>query len=151
MAPSPDVAVRGHSQLRVTVLLADSAQADPSGKVHLLGLGWTRTGVPTGPVAVVVLLRLEEPVEAGRPHEVGLELVDAEGKTASFTSSGGSIRLTAKVEPSPDALAELPVVAPVVLQLGGLPLAAGQTYTWRVSVDGQYDEDWTASFTTHGA
>ncbi len=133
--------------MRVNVLLGDSAQADPSGKVHMLGLGWTRTGVPTGPMAVVVLLRLEDADEARQQHEVELELVGPEGAPAVLVP-GGALKLTAKIEPDPEAKVDLPVVAPVVLQLGGLPLAAGHTYTWRVLVDGKQDDDWATSFAT---
>ena len=48
---------------------------------------------------------------------------------------GKSLKLTAEVEPSPEAVVELPAVAPVVWQLGGgIPLAADQTYILRASV-----------------
>lgn len=136
--------------MRVTVLLADLAQADSVGKVHMIGLGWTRTGVPAGPMAIVALLRLDDVEETSQPHEVGFDLVDASGKQVSMTPGGKSLKLTAKVEPSSEAPIELPAVAPVVWQLGGgLLLDVGQTYTWRITVDGKQHEDWTASFATH--
>lgn len=135
--------------MRVTVLLADSAQADPSGKVHLLGVGWTRTAVPTGPVAIVVLLRMESVDEARLPHHVELELIDGENSPMKFLPGPGTTRVTATIEPNPAADIELPAVAPIVLQLGPLDLPVDKTLTWRVTVDDKRDDGWTAPFTTH--
>ncbi len=42
--------------MRIHLLLADSAQADPTGKVHALGLGWTVTSTPTPPAALIATI-----------------------------------------------------------------------------------------------
>lgn len=137
--------------MKVNVLLADSAQVDPGGKVHALGIGWTRTTAPTNPMAVVVLLDLDDQETAEKSHEVLLELIQADGKPASIGPANNHVRLTAKIEPQPGSSVEIPIVAPVVVQLGPLDLAANEAFTWRATVDGVTHEDWAASFLTHQA
>lgn len=64
--------------MRATVLLADSAQSDPAGKVHALGLGWTVTSTPTPPMALVVLIEVDW-TEANRKIPFKAELLTADG------------------------------------------------------------------------
>jgi len=49
------------------VLLADFAQADASGKVNALGLGWSLTGTPIPNHAVVIMLKVGWD-ETNKPH-----------------------------------------------------------------------------------
>ena len=45
------------SPLEVHLILCDAAQAE-SGKVHMLGAGWSITGSPSAPHAVAVLIKV---------------------------------------------------------------------------------------------
>jgi hypothetical protein len=66
-------------------------------------------------------------------------------------SSSGFRRLEfdATIEPKAGMIVELPAVAPIVIQLGNLPLKAGEAYTWSVAVDGESNPDWSVNFTTN--
>jgi hypothetical protein len=44
--------------VEVKLILCDSAVADPSGKVHMLGAGWPVTGVPAAPHAIALLAKV---------------------------------------------------------------------------------------------
>lgn len=62
--------------MKLVAFLADAAQADPQGKLHALGVGWTTLPTPTSPLAVVALADFsadETPIDAS----VTFELLDA--------------------------------------------------------------------------
>jgi hypothetical protein len=65
--------------VRVSLLLADSAQADQSGKVHALGLGWTTTTTPLPPFALVIFLDIDWD-ETNQPHNLRCELLSEDGE-----------------------------------------------------------------------
>jgi hypothetical protein len=44
-----------------------------------------------------------------------------------------------------------PLDAPFAINYGAVPLAPSARYEWRLSVNGQMDEDWTLPFTTRAA
>jgi hypothetical protein len=46
------------SPVLAKLILCDYAVADPAGKVHMLGAGWSLTSSPTPPHAVVVLMKI---------------------------------------------------------------------------------------------
>ncbi|GAA1022086.1 MULTISPECIES: DUF6941 family protein [Amycolatopsis] len=136
--------------MRVNVLLGDSAQVDVGGKAHVLGMGWTKTGVPTGPMAVVVLISLDDEAEVTKPHDVVIKLMDQRGEVVDLSAVGARrMEFEAKIEPRPDVQVELPSVAPIAIQLVGLQLSPGESYVWQVDVDGRSESAWSASFTTH--
>lgn len=135
--------------MRVNVLLSDAAQADTNtGKIHALGLGWTRTPVPTGPMAVIVLVSFDNEVEAGLSHEITVTLTDTEGQPVSL-SGISSLQAKATIDRDKDAQIKWPITAPLVMQIRpGLPLEPGQTYHWRAAIDGKTEETWFAGFIT---
>lgn len=141
------------STMRVTLLLCDAAQADPSGKVHILGAGWSITQVSAGnplpPHAVVAIIYVPWN-EANRPHLARLQLEDADGRLVEVETPNGPVPLVHEQQfevGRPAGVPEgIPLETPVVVNIGpGLPLSAGR-YTWRLEIDGRSQQDWVASF-----
>lgn len=139
--------------MKVTVLLADAAQSDPTGKTHVLGLGWTAIDAPTThPIAVLVLVTFEGREEAGTaPHEVTLRLNAGDGTPFELPDTGQPLVLTAglELEAHSDGMSDGPVTAPFAVNIGpGLPLEPGQQYRWEAEVDGRADQRADVAFAT---
>ncbi|MEV6908591.1 hypothetical protein [Amycolatopsis sp. NPDC051071] len=136
--------------MKVNVLLGDAAQVDAGGKIHVLGLGWTRTTSPTGPMAVVVLLELGDAPEVNRSHDATIVLVDERGERVDLSRFGVPAGgFTVSIDRKPDGVADGPIIAPIVLQTGPLPLEGDRKYRWSVSVDGESEPSWYAAFATN--
>lgn len=136
--------------MRATVLLADSAQSDPAGKVHALGLGWTVTSTPTPPMALVVLIEVDW-TEANRKIPFKAELLTADGHNVTAQGLLGEQPISLEGEFEAGRPAGIPpgtpLSVPLAVNLGpGLPLTAGQRYEWRVNLDGRTEASWSASF-----
>lgn len=140
----------------VNVVLADTGQQDPYGKTHLLGAGWSTTQV--GPAGLVpdqaVAVFIEVPWDrCNRELAFLLQLIDADGRPVQLPSAEDESAAAIQVEsvvtatPPPGAPNGTPGTASFFVHLqGGLPLAAGQRYSWQVSLDGETDDSWRASF-----
>jgi hypothetical protein len=136
--------------MQAVVLLADSAQTDPSNKLHALGLGWSVTTTPTPPAAVAVLMKVPWH-QTNTRHQLLLRLVDADGRPAPppTESSPGPLVIEAEFEVGrPAGLPEgMAIDQSFTVVLGpGLPLDAGEVYEWRLDIDGQHEEGWSARF-----
>jgi len=138
--------------VRAIVLLADAAAADQtSGKVHLLGAGWTITGSPLPAHAVVALVGVPWD-QTNRQHSIRLALLDADGRPVRAPAAADG-------EPAPVALeGKLEVGRPPGVPLGsvidapfvvsfppGLPLSPGR-YVWQLEIDEETQEGWSAGF-----
>jgi hypothetical protein len=140
--------------VKVNVVLADYGQSDPQGKVHLIGAGWSMTAV--GPKGLTpdscVAVFLEVPWDkCNRELPVEVQLVDEDGNAVIIHTPAGDqpVHLTNPlvIATIPGAPNGSPGCGAVVLNLqGGLPLAPGHWYTWRVSVDSELRDDWSARF-----
>jgi hypothetical protein len=139
--------------VKVHLLLADAAQTDGLGKLGALGLGWSITGTPAPPHAVVLLLRLGW-AETFQPHRVELALVTADGEAVTVPeaepgSSPAAVRIVFDLEVSrPVGLPEgSEVDHNIAFNLGaGLPFDAGARYEWRLTIDGKREDDWAVPF-----
>ena len=134
--------------MRATLILADSAQVDPAGKVHLLGGGWSITGSPLGAFAVVVLIAVEWS-ETNEPHRAVLRLEDADGRVVSIAGDEPSA-IQQEHDFEVGRPAGVPVGSsvdvPVVWNFGpGMPLPTGR-YLWRLEIDGETREPWSLPF-----
>ena len=141
--------------MEALVLLADAAQVDPAGKIHLLGGGWAVTGPAMPPHAVVALVDVPWDL-TGRPHTVTLELIDADGNVVAVPNPDGTelVRIVQQVEVSrPDDLPSgVELRVPVVVEIGaGLPCVPGQRYRWQVEVNGETRAHWSAGFFVRAA
>lgn len=134
------------SPIEAQLILADAAQADPSGKVHILGAGWSRTSSPTAPQAVVVLMKIPwDRANQKLPRKV--ELLDADGHPVEIDTLEGSQRIAQEgsIEvgrPAGVAAGSL-LDAAFVLNVPGLPLEPGR-YEWKLTVA---EETLASSFT----
>lgn len=136
------------------VVLADVGQVDPAGKLHLLGAGWSQTGVgpngltPDFAVAVFVTVPWDQ---CNKELEVSLELVTDDEQAVTVNTPNGEQPIVIKqgVVVSPPAGA--PNGSPgqhamLVGVQGGLPLRPGSWYKWRVRVAGEQEPGWHARF-----
>jgi len=134
--------------MRAIVLLADSAQVDAQQKVHALGQGWTITSTPT-PAAAVCVFILVPWTATNQKHRFTLRLVDSDGQDVAG-AEGQLLRIEGEFEMGrpPGTKPGGALTQPFVLNVPpGLALSAGESYAWRMDIDGHHDEDWSAQFT----
>jgi len=150
-------------EARACIILGDYANADAAGKLNLLGGGWqvtrlTQAGL-TGPLALVALIEVP-PQYAGTEFAVSLTLLGEAGeqvKVPTPTGSYDALRIAQLVK------AEIPNVPGVLLHgkvwsrvqvilnfANGLPLQAGQAYSWKLDIEGSDNDQWRANFMVAG-
>jgi hypothetical protein len=126
---------------QATVVLADFAEADANGKVHILGAGWSVTGPDPSPQAVVVFLKVPAS-QTGAPVAVALRLLDPSRNVVVIPGMSGpqpleiSGQVIAKV-PTEDWDTTRDLGASFVVNIAPLTLAAGSVYSWVCEVDGK--------------
>lgn len=125
--------------MEATLLLANSAEAhSQNGMVNALGLGWSVTGTPTPPAALVLMVKVPWDQTNVR-HKVELALVDQDGHPATINDQGDIIRIDGSFEAGRPAgiIPGTPIDAAVVINLSaGMALTPGAAYQWRVEIDG---------------
>lgn len=132
------------SPIEAHVILCDAAQAEPTtGKMHMLGAGWSVTTTPTGPHALAIMLRIPWD-RSNQKIEVRAKLVDSDGEPVELGSPKQQIGQDFVVE-----VGRPPGVAPgsmlpasFAVTVPPLPLALGR-YQWRVAVA---DQEFAISF-----
>lgn len=131
------------SPIEATMLLADAAVADPTGKIHMLGAGWSVTSSPTAPSAVAVFFRIPWD-RTNKKIPTTLELRDADGQPVLI---GGSqtIRIEQEVEVGRPAGLNpgTPIDASFQVTVGPLPLSPGR-YEWHLTAA---EGEWSIGFT----
>ena len=130
------------SPIEAVLLLCDAAQADPFGKLHMLGAGWSITSSPTAPCAVAVLLKIPWD-RSNQQIPTSLTLADADGSPVVLPDVG-VLRAESVVEVGrPPGLAHGSMIdASFQLSVGSLPLQPGR-YQWRLDVG---DQNFTVAF-----
>ena len=123
--------------MRASIILCDFAEQDqPSGKVHMLGAGWSVTGPAPAPQAVVVLIKIEW-TEANRPHDFALRLTDGDGAVVHIPTPAGTqgMEFAGKLEVGrpPGIPHGSEIDTSFVVPLQPLPLTPGQRFTWRLN------------------
>ncbi|MGF1663894.1 MAG: hypothetical protein ACFCVG_15780 [Kineosporiaceae bacterium] len=137
--------------MRVTLFLADAAQPEQAtSKVHALGAGWSVTGSPTPPMAVVALIKVPWD-QANTQHVARLELVDADGQPVTVQGPAGAQALKVEqvfeVGRPPGLPRGIEIDHSICVNLGpGLPLQPGMSYQWRLTMDGDEDTAQVATF-----
>lgn len=128
------------SLLDIQLILCDAAQADPNGKVHMLGAGWSITTTPTTPQAIAILIKVPGDLADQQISGI-LQLLDTDGHPVELEISPG------KKEPIENEF-ELEVGRPrglkhgrmidaaMVLNIGPMPLSPGR-YQWRLTMNDQ--------------
>ena len=126
---------------QATVVLADFAEADANGKVHILGAGWSVTGPDPSPQAVVVFLKVPAS-QAGSPVAVALRLLDPSRNVVVIPGMSGpqpleiSGQVIAKT-PTEDWDTTRDLGASFVVNIAPLSLGPGSVYSWICEVDGK--------------
>lgn len=133
------------SPLAIQMILCDAAVADPAGKVHMLGAGWSQTGSPTAPQAVVLLMKIPWD-RANQKIPLKLQLLDADGNAVFVEGTNGPQALMSEgqveVGRPPGMPHESLLDAAFVLNVPPMPLGLGR-YEWRLEMAQQ---GLTASF-----
>jgi hypothetical protein len=126
--------------IRAHLVLADFAETDSSGKVHLLGGGWTALRGGAGPHAVVAFLKVPTD-QADKAITVTLRLVSKESRMVVEQLGPGGIQrleitgqVVLNIPPDWDQSVDLDAI--FAINLGPLLLSAG-TYTWVAEIDGK--------------
>jgi hypothetical protein len=125
--------------MQASLTLADFAETDASGKVHILGAGWSVTGPQMGPQAVVGFIQVP-PDHVGGTISFTLRLADRAGEVVEVQGPAGMLpmELGGQVEVGEpdewDGTSDLNVAFAVNVTL---PLPQGSSYTWSLEVDGK--------------
>lgn len=139
--------------MRATILLADAAQAI-SGKLYILGGGWSITG--PDPVPFSVAVKIEVPWDqANVSHDVRLELLDGDGRLVLLPHDPDAepqplvIDGAVEVGRPPKLLPGTPLDSVLAINFPtGLPLDPGHRYEWRLFINDETRHEWTVGFTT---
>ena len=139
--------------MRVTMLLCDAAQV-ADGKLFVLGGGWSIAGPTMGPSALA--LKLEVPWDQTNvQHHWELFLVDADGQPVVVDTEAGrqaiEVRGDFEVGRPPGVPMGASLDVPIAVNLPPLPVAPGNRYEWRLTVDGEAREGWGVAFSTMAA
>jgi hypothetical protein len=139
--------------MKVTMLLADHAQA-AEGKLNILGGGWSITGPDPAPHAIAMLIQVPWD-QTNRAHQFRLELLDADGDPVMVPTPDGEqplfIEAGFEVGRPPGVKPGTPLDVPFALNLGPNPIPPGGRYEWRLTIDGEHDQDWSLAFSTRPA
>lgn len=139
--------------MKAILMLADSAQTDPAGKVHALGLGFSVVTTPAPPIALVAVIDIPWD-QTNTKHGLVIELLDADGQVVSFESGPmgnplPAVHVEAEIEAGRPAglAAGTPIRQSFAIQIGpGMPLAPGQKYEFHMSINGEHLDSWLATF-----
>jgi hypothetical protein len=138
--------------VRVSLFLADFAQAEQTGKVNALGLGWTTCPTPLPALSLVIFLDIDWD-ETNKPYKLMCDLLTEDGQPAMIPGPFGPqpIHFEAQAEAGRPPGTIHGTAARLALAInigGGTPLAPGR-YEWRVSVEGFEDATAAESFLVH--
>lgn len=138
------------SPVTAQLILCDAAQADPNGKIHMLGAGWSLTTSPTAPAAVAALIKVPWD-RANQKIDLHLRLLSADGEPVSIEAPLGRQELSTRGQIEVGRPAGLEpgseIDAAFVLTVPSLPLVPGR-YQWQLDI-GQ--DVYTTSFQVRAA
>ena len=150
---------------RVALVLADYAVADAVGKLNIIGGGWQVTALDpssgmTAANSVVVSIDIS-PEHYNEDFSLELTLYDS---ASQIVSAPGPMGQATPLRISQVIKAEEPKVPGLIIPKralwshsqfianfpGGLPLTAGETYTWSVRLDADDSRSWGTTFYVAG-
>jgi hypothetical protein len=137
--------------MKVTMILADYAQV-ADGKLTIVGGGWSVTGPLPTPFAIALLFEVPWD-QANVKHRFRLDLVDSDGHMVFMPAAEESedpVALEGEFETGRPR-AHTPgttLSVPIAFNLPGPPIPPGGRYEWRLTVNGESDENWNLPFST---
>jgi hypothetical protein len=139
--------------IRATVMLADSAQAI-EGKLFILGGGWNITGPAPTPSALAAYIEVSWDL-SNTQHAWRFDLLDSDGQAVMIESPVGQqpmvLQGNFEVGRPPGITPGVGLGMPLAINLGPIPLEPGRRYEWRLSINGDFDENWRLPFSTRAA
>jgi hypothetical protein len=132
------------------MLLADAAQA-AAGKLYVLGGGWSVCG--PDPTAMALAIKIEVPWDrANQKHRCQIDLIDADGQPVQIETPEGlrPVQMSADFEVGrpPGLKPGTPIDLPLAINVGPMPIPPGGRYEWRLSIDGETQDEWRVVFST---
>jgi hypothetical protein len=128
-------------------MLADHA-AVAEGKLFINGGGWNTTGLGPTPLAIAGIIEVPW-TETNTEHTFRFELLDADGGAVLVDTPNGQepffVEGGFEVGRPPGVKPGTPLPFPLAFGLVAPPLQVGR-YEWRLTIDGQGDEDWSLPF-----
>ena len=136
--------------MKVMMLLADFAEA-VNGKLYIMGGGWSIPGPQPSPSAIA--MKIEVPWnETNRKHALKLELMDGDYRPVLIPTPTGNAPLVIsgdfEVGRPAGALQGTPIDVPMAFNLGPIPLAPGNRYIWKLTINGNAKDEWQTAFST---
>lgn len=133
------------SKIRVTMLLADSAQVADD-KLFILGGGLAI--IPATPSPLAIAAKIDVPWDrAGRVHDWKLELLDADGMPVLIGERPVIVQGQFEVGRNDHMSAGTPLSMPLAVNFSGLVLPGGERFAWRLVIDNDTEPDWQVGFT----
>jgi len=108
-------------------------------------------------VPTAIAIKLEVPWDrTNMPHSLVLELLDEDGNPVLVPGPDEEqvpLQVTGDFEAGrpPGVKPGTPIDSALAVNFGPLPLEPGRRYQWRLSINGESDEDWTLGFSTRPA
>ena len=130
--------------MQAHIMLCDYAQL-ADGKLNIIGGGWSYTGPKPTPSAVAGFITVPWH-ETNSGHEFCLSLEDGDGGQVSFGDWPGQFAGRFEVGRPPALHSGSDQQVPFGFNLGPIPLRPGQRYRWRLFVDDETRDEWTAGF-----
>lgn len=128
-----------HPKIGFKLILCDAAQTDStSGKLHMLGAGWTVTASPTAPHAVALMIQVPWD-RSNQELPVRVELLTQDGQEVTIPGPTGPQPIFSEIKLEvgrPAGITRGSTLSAVfALNVASLPLSPGR-YEWRATVDG---------------
>jgi hypothetical protein len=140
---------RSPSQMRVLLMLADSAQVADN-KLFILGGGLTVVSAEPAPMAIAA--KIDVPWDlADRRHDWKLELLDADGMPVLLGDRPVLVQGQFEVIRGEYLLPGTPLPMPLAVNFSGLQLTAGERFAWRMVIDDDTEPDWQVAFNVAAA
>ena len=142
--PTTEVTPDHRPTVRVTMLLADSAQV-ADGKLYILGGGITAMGPRPQPLGVAI--RIEVPWDrANVPHAWRLDLLDEDGHPLLVREKPLVVHGRFEAGRPAGLKPGTPLSVPLAINFPAIPVTPGKNYTWQLAIDDRTHEDWRQSF-----
>lgn len=128
-----------HPKIGFKLILCDAAQTDStSGKLHMLGAGWTVTSSPTAPHAAALMIQVPWD-RSNQELPVRVELLTEDGQAVTIPGPTGPQPIVSEIKLEvgrPAGITRGSTLSAVfAVNVASLPLSPGR-YEWRATVDG---------------